>query len=75
MEGVSHQVYEAAVKGRQEFRAALVEARAEIERLKAAMLADIRGAGPLTGPTYHENIRKALNLPLEGDGAEILKET
>lgn len=75
MEDVSHEVYESAVRGRQHFRSLLIGARNEIDRLKAAMLADIRGAGPFTGPIYHENIRKALNLPLEGDGAEILKET
>lgn len=46
---------------------------AEIESLKAAMRADIQGAGPTTGPIYHQNIRKALGLPAEGSGADIVK--
>lgn len=40
---------------------------AEIARLKAAMMADIRGAGPMTGPIFHSEIRRALGLPAEGD--------
>jgi hypothetical protein len=45
---------------------------AEIESLKAAMRADIQGAGPTTGPIYHQNIREALGLPAEGSGADLV---
>lgn len=61
-------VYESAVKGRQDFRKAFAE-------LREACLKDIAGAGPLTGPTYHEHIRMALGIPAEGSGPEAIEQS
>ena len=46
--------------------------RAQLAALKTAALADIRGAGPVTGPIYHREIRKALGLPADGDGRDVV---
>ena len=64
---VSAAVYEAAVKGRQEFREAY-------RKLREACLKDIAGAGPMTGPIYHSEIRKALGLDAEGSGPDVIQE-